>query len=62
MIIWIFPEGTRNATNKLLPFKKGAFHLAIQAQIPIVPLVVSSYNSFYNKKNKLFTSGKSKFI
>lgn len=57
MIIWIFPEGTRNADGKLRQFKKGAFNLAVQAQIPIVPLVISSYNGFYNKKQKLFTSG-----
>ena len=38
--ICIAPEGTRTVTPKLGPFKKGAFHLAIQAGVPIVPIVI----------------------
>ncbi|XP_030148799.1 1-acyl-sn-glycerol-3-phosphate acyltransferase beta isoform X1 [Lynx canadensis] len=55
--VWVYPEGTRNDNGDLLPFKKGAFYLAIQAQVPIIPVVYSSFSSFYNYKTKLFTSG-----
>ncbi len=34
------PEGTRTIGPKLAPFKKGAFHLAIQAEVAIVPIVI----------------------
>ncbi len=36
----IAPEGTRSATPALGPFKKGAFHVAMQAEVPIVPIVI----------------------
>lgn len=38
--IVIAPEGTRSLTPKMMPFKKGAFHLAMQAGVPIVPIVI----------------------
>ncbi|KAJ3064163.1 1-acylglycerol-3-phosphate O-acyltransferase [Podochytrium sp. JEL0797] len=57
--VFMFPEGTRSrqTTNELLPFKKGAFVLAVQGQIPILPIVVSSYHSVFNIKNMLFEGG-----
>jgi putative phosphoserine phosphatase/1-acylglycerol-3-phosphate O-acyltransferase len=35
----IAPEGTRSLTTRLGPFKKGAFHMAMGAGAPIVPIV-----------------------
>lgn len=57
--LFMFPEGTRSysATPTLLPFKKGAFHLAVQAQIPIVPLVVSNTSNLYSLKSFEFNRG-----
>ncbi|MDQ1489420.1 MAG: putative phosphoserine phosphatase / 1-acylglycerol-3-phosphate O-acyltransferase [Actinomycetota bacterium] len=34
------PEGTRSATPTPGPFKKGAFHIAVQAEVPVVPVVI----------------------
>jgi lysophosphatidate acyltransferase len=43
--VFIFIEGTRSysLTPTLLPFKKGAIHLAVQAQVPVVPAVTENY-------------------
>ncbi|HIF9086718.1 TPA: 1-acylglycerol-3-phosphate O-acyltransferase [Photobacterium damselae] len=40
--VWMFPEGTRSRGRGLLPFKTGAFHAAIGANVPVVPIVCSS--------------------
>ncbi|MBW7983116.1 1-acylglycerol-3-phosphate O-acyltransferase [Enterobacillus tribolii] len=41
---WMFPEGTRSRGRGLMPFKTGAFHAAIAAGVPIIPICVSSTN------------------
>lgn len=57
--IFMFPEGTRSSTKKLdmLPFKKGAFHLARQAAIPVIPVVVSNYSHIFHSGDMVFNRG-----
>ncbi|KAF9410949.1 1-acylglycerol-3-phosphate O-acyltransferase [Podila epigama] len=57
--IWIFPEGTRShfKTADLLPFKKGAFHLAIQAQLPVTPVITANYSHIYDSSKLSFPGG-----
>ncbi|MDA3864086.1 MAG: lysophospholipid acyltransferase family protein [Deltaproteobacteria bacterium] len=37
-----FPEGTRSGKRELKRFKKGVFHLALEAQVPIIPLTLDN--------------------
>lgn len=59
--VWIFPEGTRNKSGEgLLPFKKGSFHMAVEAQVPVVPLVCTSMKKVIDWENKKMMGGKMK--
>lgn len=56
--VFLFPEGTRNRTDEpLLPFKRGAFYMAIQAGIPIVPIVCQRYGPVVDPRGRRFGSG-----
>jgi 1-acyl-sn-glycerol-3-phosphate acyltransferase len=52
--VMIFPEGTRSRTSELLPFKDGAFRLAIEAGGPILPLAVSGTRTALPKNDWRF--------
>jgi len=49
--LMMYPEGTRHNEEvpTLLPFKKGAFHLAVQAGLPVTPVVCENYWRLYHK-------------
>ena len=57
--VYMLPEGTRSYAKEpvLLPFKKGAFHLAIQAGVPIVPVVVANYSHVLYVQGWRFKAG-----
>jgi 1-acyl-sn-glycerol-3-phosphate acyltransferase len=40
MNVMMFPEGTRSAKGTLLPFKSGAFRLALETGVPVLPIAV----------------------
>ncbi len=50
MSFLIYPEGTRSPDGRLLPFKKGAFVMAIKAGAPIVPMAVAGAHRVMRKK------------
>jgi 1-acyl-sn-glycerol-3-phosphate acyltransferase len=39
--VMVFPEGTRSPTGDLLPFKTGAFALAVESQVPVLPIAIA---------------------
>lgn len=59
--IWVYPEGTRSYGKGMLQFKRGAFKIAINAQAPVVPIVISPYY-FMDYKQKSMKSGKLTFF
>lgn len=52
--VMIFPEGTRSGTGELLPFKDGAFRLAIENGVPILPMAVSGTRGAMRKGSLVF--------
>jgi 1-acyl-sn-glycerol-3-phosphate acyltransferase len=55
--IMIFPEGTRSPDREISFFKRGAFQLAIQAGVPILPVLIDGTGGILPKHGLIFGSG-----
>ncbi|HBC78842.1 MAG TPA: hypothetical protein DEO60_02215 [Bacteroidales bacterium] len=55
--IMMFPEGTRSPDCEIGFFKRGAFQLAINAQVPILPIVLDGSGGILPKHGLIFTTG-----
>ena len=53
----IAPEGTRSPTPRIGPFKKGAFHIALQAGVPVVPVVLRNSGELMWRGDQLIKPG-----
>lgn len=53
----VFAEGTRAMPGELLPFKKGAFYMAAQAGVPIVPVAMKNTDELMGKGTGIAKSG-----
>lgn len=58
MPVMIFPEGTRSKTEELLPFKDGAFRLAIEKEADVLPVAVSGTRHSLPKHSWRFNHAK----
>ncbi len=58
--VMIFPEGTRSPTGDMLPFKDGAFRLAIDSGVPILPIAVAGTRNCMAKHSFAFRKARAK--
>lgn len=58
MSIMMFPEGTRGKDDELLPFKLGAFEIAVRSQVPILPIALSGTRACRPKGSNWFGHAK----
>ncbi len=49
MSMMVYPEGTRSRDGKLLPFKKGPFHMAMEAGVPVAPITILNTHNLWPK-------------
>ena len=56
--VFIFPEGTRNYTEVLQPFQKGAFRLSVDNDVPIIPVIIDGTGRIVSKGSNVTKTSK----
>jgi 1-acyl-sn-glycerol-3-phosphate acyltransferase len=56
----VFPEGTRGSDGELLPFKKGGFRIAIDTQLPVLPVIIEGNERISRPGSKIFHPGRAR--
>jgi 1-acyl-sn-glycerol-3-phosphate acyltransferase len=55
--VLLYAEGTRTRDGKLQPFRRGAFHLAVKAGVPVIPLTINGSFSILRKHSIIIQPG-----
>jgi 1-acyl-sn-glycerol-3-phosphate acyltransferase len=58
----VFVEGTRSMPGELLPFKKGAFHLALQTDAPVIPVAIKNTDWMMGKRTGVAYAGEIEMV
>ena len=56
--LMVYPQGTRAQKENFLPFKSGAFHIALENNVPILPVVIAGTGDIWPRGSKFMKSGK----
>ncbi len=60
--LMIFPEGTRSENHEMLPFKKGAFRIAVDNDMPVVPVTIVGTLEAWKPHSKLIHGGRVRLV
>jgi 1-acyl-sn-glycerol-3-phosphate acyltransferase len=60
--VLIFPEGSRNRSMKLMPFKRGGFYLALKSGVPIVPVAIRGTREIMKTGGVMIRPGKVRVV
>jgi len=58
----VFPEGTRGAGAEPLPFKKGAFRIAIDTGLPVLPVIIEGTDRISRPGSRLYFPGRARVV